>query len=124
MPTRFSLQAGESVVMEEKAMIRSGRISAHAGKLILTNQRLVFAKNANPFHSLLGGLGGWLAGRSQDLLPLDTPLSDITAVERTRFGRNDKVLLVRTSSQQHQVMVSKTIDEWIRAIDASRMSHR
>jgi len=116
MPKKFSLLPDENVVMEEKAMIRSGKISAHAGKLILTNQRLVFAKKPNPFHGILGGLGGWLAGKSQDLLPLDTPLSDITDVERTKFGRCDKVLLVRTSSQECQIILSKTIDQWIQAI--------
>jgi len=119
MPKSFSLLPGENVVMEEKAMIRSGKISAHAGKLILTNQRLAFAQKPNPFHGILGGLGGWLAGRSKDLLPLNTPLSDITGVERTKFGRCDKVLLVRTSSQECQVIVSKTIDQWIQAIETA-----
>ena len=121
MPKKFSLLPGENVVMEEKAMIRSGKISAHAGKLILTNQRLVFAQMPNPFHGILGGLGGWLAGRSKDLLPLNTPLSDITGVERTKFGRCN-ALLVRTPSQEHQVLVSKTIDQWFHAIDSSRTS--
>ena len=121
MSQRFSLQPGESVVMEEKAMIRSGKISAFAGKLILTNQRLVFAQKPNPFHGILGGLGGWLAGKSQNLLPIDTPLSDITGVERTKFGRSN-ALLIRTSSQEHQLLVSKTIDQWVQAIESSRMS--
>jgi len=121
MAQKFSLQPGENVVMEEKAMIRSGRISAHAGKLILTDRRLVFAKKPNPFHGILGGLGGLLAGKSQNLLPLDAPLSDITGVERTKFGRCN-ALLVRTTSQEHQVLLSKTIDQWVQAIETARTS--
>lgn len=120
MAKTIQLQPGEQIIKQEKGMLRKGKISAHAGQLYLTNQRLVFRQNPNPFHSLLiGGLGGWMAGKGANLQPMDLALAGIAGVERTKFGRCDKVLLVRTASDEHQVILSKTIDEWVASVQAS-----
>ena len=85
----LNLQPGESIVMDEKALIRTSKLMFKPGILVLTDRRLVFINKADLFAILISGLGGWLATRAKTRVPLDTPLPAITGVQQTKFGRNE-----------------------------------
>jgi hypothetical protein len=125
MSQKFTLQPGERVIKEEKALLRVGKIRVDVGKLILTDQRLVFDKGGNAMALVLatifGGIPGLFGAKSAakgtNRLKVNTPLTSIVAAQRSRFGRNDKMLRIETSSGEvYEFGLSKTIDEWVQAV--------
>ncbi len=110
---KFKLESGEQIIKQETAIYIKGKIRGYPGKLVLTNNRLVFQKTMNFMFGLLGMLISSIRGR----VLIDLPLSSIAGVERTKFGLNKNVLLLKAKTgEEHKITISKTIEEWIAEI--------
>jgi len=128
MAQEFQLEEGENLVKEDKGLLRVGKIRCDFGKVHLTNQRLVFEKGGAGTELALAGIFGGLAGlfgakvaqKGNTRLKVNTPLAEITDVQRTKFGRNENMMRIETNSGEvYEIGIDKAIEEWIEAISSS-----
>lgn len=112
----FDLNPGESVIRQEAGVLMLGGLKNRMGRIVLTNQRLVFVKK-NPFLAMMFGLLGVLIEhfieKHMKTMALDLPLSHILRFEHGSFGLNKKVILFHSKDGQvHKIGTTKSYEEW------------
>ena len=90
----YTLQPNEQIVRETShVMWFKSRLQAHAGTLVLSNQRLFFVQGANP---MAGPLLKLFMKSQREKISVNLPLADLVAVEKSSFGLNKDVFLLNT----------------------------
>jgi hypothetical protein len=126
MAKEFNLESGENLLKEDKGFMRKGKVSADFGTVYLTDKRLVFEKGgarewslhlAGIFGGVAGLFGAKMAQKGNSRLKINAPLSEITDVQRSKFGRNESMMRIETASGEvFEIGIDKVIHEWIEAI--------
>ncbi len=107
--TKFELNPGEEIVREEKASYFKSRLNLKAGKLVLTNHRVVFC--ARPRWAYGFGLIGMLIAKPNRVdVELATPT--ITAKREDEKG----FLALASASGEYKFAVSSGAADWLNAL--------
>ncbi|PIX62143.1 hypothetical protein CO057_01175 [Candidatus Uhrbacteria bacterium CG_4_9_14_0_2_um_filter_41_50] len=93
------LQDGGVVVKEEIGTFVKSKLHAKVGKLVLTNKRFLFLADS-PLMYMFGLIGYFLAKNVAKKPILDIFLSDISALEKTKYGLNNKAFKMIISRWQ------------------------
>ncbi|MDP2624574.1 MAG: hypothetical protein Q8P27_00125, partial [Candidatus Peregrinibacteria bacterium] len=97
------------IVKEETALYIKSKLNVQAGRIYLTNKRLVFIKSMNPMFGLIG----LLAKVNRGGLLFDIPRKDITRCENLKYGLNKKVMgLTLVDGQEIKFIISSDYTTW------------
>jgi len=106
----FELTGDEQVFRNETALWMKAKLNAQAGRLYLTDQRILFVKNQNP---LAGVLLKLLVKSARGGVLYDIPLSDIKSFSRESFGANKNILkLSYGDGETVKFSLNKNYEEW------------
>jgi hypothetical protein len=112
------LQA-EGIVKEGRGVRMSGKMG-FTGRVVLTNQRLVFLQ-ANRLlmgFGLLGALFGQLMKPKNAAVSI--PLSSITDVQRTKYAMNKNIMEISYGEGESARISVTPYEEWEQAVQSAR----
>lgn len=109
------LQEGEVVIKEETGTFVKSKLHARIGKLVLTNKRFLFVADS-PLMYMFGLIGYFVAKKVAKKPVLDILLSDISVLEKTKYGLNNKAFkMIFRDGNEYIFTTSKQPDEFISA---------
>lgn len=107
---KINLSEGEKIIKTSTGGFFKSKINVRAGKLILTDKRLVFQRNWNFMFGLLGLLLPSMRGG----IEFDIQVENIKNSEKTKFGLNKNILAVKTNDgKEYKISLSKNISQWL-----------
>jgi hypothetical protein len=108
---KLELEEGESILREDGASLVQGMLQVVSGRLICTNDRLVFVDQNMIF--LLFGLLGYLLSKlfPSGKVVFEKDLNAIKAIARGKYGWHKHVLVVETGEKPFTFLVPK-FDVW------------
>lgn len=110
MSQHYQLQPGEKELLNETGLWNKAKLNAQPGRLVLTSQRILFVKDANPF---AGPLLKLLMKKQDRHLVQDISLKDICSYSNQSFGLNKKIVsLVLASGETVNFSTSSEYAVW------------
>jgi hypothetical protein len=118
MPKKsLELQAGEKLLFEKKVVIKKGKMSAVQAQMTITDQRVVVRQFTAAWAAAFGLLGALFSSKTKGQV-VEMPSSSVTSVEQTKFGINDRVLVIH-GSEDVTVIVKNGFDDAVQAFQES-----
>lgn len=113
----FDLHPDEEPIRIEHGAFVKGKVNAQLGRLVLTNQRLVFFKHPNPIlGTMFGAIGALIAASSKRFkakVAVEIPLTAIERWENEKQGLNKKAIRVhQKDGESVKFTFSKAYDQW------------
>jgi hypothetical protein len=109
---KFQLNEGEEVVREEKAGWLKSKIQLFQGKLVLTNNRLVFCTLPRWAYGF-GPIGLLLAKPTK--VGVELGLGEIETAEQGSWAKSKEILSVKGGGKEHR-FITATYEDWINAL--------
>lgn len=112
----FELQENENLMRLEPVMWRKTKINFQAGFIYLTNRRLLFKKNTNPF---AGILLQFFFKSARSKIIYDIPLKRIEELSKEKFGANKSIMVVKYNNGEiAKFSLSKSFENWKQEIES------
>ena len=107
--TTFETLKKEGIIKNESALWMKSKLNAQPGRLYLTNNRIVYVKNANPFAGLLILL---LIKSTRNKILYDIELGTIKDISRESFGANKNIMAITHGSDQTVKFSVNNFENW------------
>lgn len=115
----FELSVGEELLKHEPAMWRKAKVNFQPGRIYLTNKRLLFRKNSNPFAGVLLKL---IFKSARSSVVFDIPLKRIEELSKECFGANKNIMVVKYNNGAiAKLSLNKSFDDWKSEIEALKL---
>jgi hypothetical protein len=111
----YQLEADEKEIFNEVGLWSKAKLNAQPGRLTLTNKRILFVKNSNPFAGLLIRL---LFKKQGSHVTHDISLKNLKNYEQVTYGINKNVLSLDLNDGTNVKFIpGRPCAEWVAKLD-------